>query len=346
MAQVLGLSPEIAAGAVISGAYFGDKMTPLSETTILVPQLVGGLTVYEHIRALIWTTGPAFLVALIGFALLGSRVDALESTADAREAALAALSATFHIGLGALVPIGAMVVLTVKRLPAFLSVFLAALIAGAIAPLIQPEAVTAFVNDPSLGPLSTALSAMFLAMATGFESHSGIEQIDTLFSRGGMASMLTTIWLILGALSFAAIMEYAGLLDRIVLPLIDRARRTGVLIGTVLLTAFGLNVIAGDQYVAIVLPARMFRMEFRKRGIAPHVLSRSVEDSGTVTSVLVPWNTCGAYMTGALGVSTFLYFPYCFFNLVNPLISLLYGFTGFRVDRLGPSDVQEPATVR
>ncbi len=155
-------------------------------------------------------------------------------------------------------------------------------------------------------------------MATGFVSNSGVEPIDALFTRGGMASLLTTIWLVLGALSFAAVMEHAGFLQRLLQPIVSRTRRRGSLILAVNSSGVGLNVIAGDQYVADVLPARMFRGEFSKRGLAPQVLSRAVEDSGTVTSVLVPWNTCGAYISGVLGVSTAAYFPFCFFNLLSP----------------------------
>jgi NhaC family Na+:H+ antiporter len=158
-----------------------------------------------------------------------------------------------------------------------------------------------------------------------------VPQIDELFSRGGMASLLTTIWLVLGALAFAAVMEYAGFLQRILEPIVTRTKRRGSLILAVNSSGVGLNVVAGDQYVADVLPARMFRGEFSKRGLAPQVLSRAVEDSGTVTSVLVPWNTCGAYISGVLGVPTAAYLPYCFFNILSPLLDVLYGFIGFKV---------------
>ena len=165
-------------------------------------------------------------------------------------------------------------------------------------------------------------------MANGFVSTTGNETIDALFSRGGMAGMLTTIWLILGALSYAAIMEEAGFLDRLISPIVAHAKSTGRLIAAVIGTCIGLNIIAGDQYVAIVMPSRVYRAEFARRGIAPRMLSRAVEDSGTVTSPLVPWNSCGAYMAAALGVATIAYLPFCFFNLASPVISLVYGFTG------------------
>ena len=329
MSSVLGLSEAIAAGAVISGAYFGDKMTPLSETTILVPQLVGGgLTVGQHIRNMLWTAGPALVVSLVLFFLLGRAADpnAEISTDRAREA----LAAAFHISPLNLLPLLLLVVLAVLRAPPFLSILGSAVFAAVLAPFLQWEAVAAFVDDPSLGKVATSIEAGYAAMATGFVSNSGVPQVDELFSRGGMTSMLTTIWLVLGALSFAAVMERAGFLERILQPIVSRTRGRGSLITAVNGSGIGLNVIAGDQYVACVLPARMYRQEFARRGLAPQVLSRAVEDSGTVTSVLVPWNTCGAYVAGVLGVSTIAYLPFCFFNLLSPLLDIAYGFIGFK----------------
>jgi NhaC family Na+:H+ antiporter len=175
-------------------------------------------------------------------------------------------------------------------------------------------------------------------------SKTGNAAIDTLFSRGGMASLLTTIWLVLAALSFAAIMEHAGFLERLLRPVVAHAPTRGRLIAAVNGSGIGLNVIAGDQYVADVLPARMFRTEFERRGLAPQALSRAVEDSGTVTSVLVPWNTCGAYISGVLGVSTASYFPYCFFNLASPILDVLFGFVGFKVPSAPPQPEHEEPT--
>jgi NhaC family Na+:H+ antiporter len=160
-----------------------------------------------------------------------------------------------------------------------------------------------------------------------------------------MASMLTTVWLILGALSFAAIMERAGFINRLLQPLVHRARSDGRLIAATGVTCIGLNVIAGDQYVADVLPARAYREEYARRGLAPRMLSRVVDDTGTVTSPLVPWNSCGAYMTGVLQVPTVEYLPFAFFNLINPLLSIAFGLTGFRVERTEPAEPQGQEAV-
>jgi NhaC family Na+:H+ antiporter len=336
MAKVLGLSPEIAAGAIICGAYFGDKMTPLSETTILVPKLVGGgLEVGQHVRNMFWTAGPALGISLVIFFFLGRA--ATPSGQVGVEQAQAALAREFNITVLNLLPLLLLVYFSYRKFPPFLSILGSALFAGVLAPFTQWDAVKAFVNDASLGSVATGIHAVFKAMATGFVSMSGNEKIDALFSRGGMASLLTTVWLVLGALAFAAVMEHAGFLERLLLPIVARARSRGRLILATNASGVALNVIAGDQYVADVLPARMFRREYERRGLAPQVLSRAVEDSGTVTSVLVPWNTCGAYISGVLGVSTAAYFPFCFFNLLSPLLDILYGFIGFKVPAIDES---------
>ena len=181
-----------------------------------------------------------------------------------------------------------------------------------------------------------AIQAVWQAMATGFTADTGIADIDRLLSRGGMDSMLLTLWLIIGAVTFGSIMDEVGLIRRLTSSLIARARTRGQLYLTVFASAFGLNVVAGDQYIALVLPARTFRAEFARRGLAPTNLSRLAADSGTVTSPLVPWNSCGAFMSSTLGVSTLLYLPFAFFNILSPLLSLLYGFTGFRIERTEP----------
>jgi Na+:H+ antiporter, NhaC family len=157
---------------------------------------------------------------------------------------------------------------------------------------------------------------------------------------------LTTVWLVLGALSFGAVMEHAGFLNRLMMPIVSRARSRGGLILAVNASGIGLNLIAGDQYVADVLPARMYREEFQRRGLAPQVLSRAVEDSGTVTSVLVPWNTCGAYISGVLGVSTVSYLPFCVFNILSPILDVLFGFIGFKIPTLDSTEPTGGVAVR
>jgi NhaC family Na+:H+ antiporter len=228
MAKVLGLSPEVAAGAVISGAYFGDKMTPLSETTILVPRLVGGLTVGQHVRNMFWTAGPALGISLVIFLVLG--LNAHPHGALSTDEARSALEGAFNISVVNLLPLALLVVFSVVKVPPFLAILGSALFAAVLAPFTQPDAVRAFVNRPDLGPVRTGIDAVFAAMANGFVSNAGFPKIDELFSRGGMASLLTTVWLILGALAFAAVVEHAGFLQRLMMPVVARARSRGQLV--------------------------------------------------------------------------------------------------------------------
>jgi NhaC family Na+:H+ antiporter len=286
---------------------------------------------------MVWTVAPSFVLSLVIFLIISLTENVTSTTAQV-DAARATLGQEFNISVFNLLPLVLLIVFSVIQFPAFLSIFLTALFAGALACFTQHDLVVTFANDPSLNTVSASIKGIFDAMASGFVSTSGNEAIDKLFTGGGMSNMLMTVWLILGALGFGAIMEAAGLLNRLVQGVLAKATSGGKLVATVIGTAIGLNVIAGDQYIAIVLPARTFRLEFKRRGYKPWVLSRVVEDSGTVTSPLIPWNTCGAYMSGVLGVTTFQYLPYCFFNIINPILSLIYGFTGFRMEKYGSGE--------
>lgn len=336
MATAIGASTAITAGAVISGAYFGDKMTPLSETTILTPQIVGS-DVYAHIRSMSKATVPAYLIALVIFFVIGLTTEVTVPPVDTEEA-LQAMASTYNISLLNLLPILILLLLGLRRYPAFLSILIGTLAGALVAVFLQPQIVEDFANDPSLGVVLASLKSVWIAMANGFSISSGYPEIDKLFTGGGMSSMLTTIWLIIGAMSYGAVMDYAGFNARLIEPVIQKTKSAGGTIAAVMFTSLGLNIIAGDQYIAIVLPARMFMAVFRKRGIHPETLATAVENSGTVTSPLIPWNSCGAYMSAALGVSTFTYFPYCFFNFLNFLLGLIYGFVGINVQRLGAEE--------
>jgi Na+:H+ antiporter, NhaC family len=331
IAVMLGVSPEITAGAVISGAYLGDKLSPLSETTVLTAQLVG-VDVPTHIKAQAWTSLPAFGIACVVFTVLGlsgsgDTPDLVPSSIE-----LASLDGIYWITPLNLLPLVLLVVLSVRKAPASLALLGAAMFAGLLGAVLQPDVYADFLGDSHINPLG-AIEATWSAMANGFDISSGIPEIDRLLSRGGMDSMLLTLWLIIGAVTFGALMEKFGLIGRLIDPLTARAHTTGRLYLTVFGTSFGLNVVAGDQYIALVLPARTFRREFESRGLAPTNLSRLTADSGTVTSPLVPWNSCGAFMASVLGVSTLLYLPFAVFCIASPLLSVVYGFTGFKIAR-------------
>lgn len=330
VAQDLNLG--LAAGAIISGAYFGDKMSPLSDTTNLAPAMAG-TELFTHIRHMVWTTTPSLAISLVAFTVLGLIGTPAQDTAELN-VILAALEESFVIGPHLLLPAGLVLILVVRRMPAFPALLLGALAGGVFAVLFQQEAILRFVGDVDVPRPVALVQGFWTAMFDGFTLESGNAALDDLLSRGGMSSMLNTIWLIMSAMMFGAVMETTKMLQRLAAGILSFVSGSGSLIAATLLTAFGMNILASDQYIAIVLPGRMFRAEYRKRGLKAKNLSRALEDSGTMTSVLVPWNTCGAFMAQTLGVSTFVYAPFCFFNIINPLISALYGFTGFTIEKL------------
>lgn len=341
LANMLGLSPEITAGAVISGAYVGDKVSPLSESTVLAAQL-NGVELYKHIRTQMWTTLPAAAIALIAFIALGmNQHSAFDANVTDNE--LKRFNELFHITPWNLLPLFFLLTLSVLKVPASLAIMCSALLAGIMTPIMQPQVVLRFIAEPDTAAPLLAVKAMWTAMATGFQENSGIEQIDALLSRGGMDSMLLTIWLIIGAVTFGIMVDDFGLLNKLVTPLLLRARTVGRLIASVVATAIGLNIAAGDQYIALLLPTRLFKSEFARRGLAPENLSRAVSDAGIVTSPLIPWNSCGAYMAAVLGVSTMAYMPFAIFNIAAPLITLILGITGMNIRRIL---VTEPNTMQ
>jgi NhaC family Na+:H+ antiporter len=341
VAAMLGVSTAITAGAVISGAYLGDKLSPLSETTVLTAQ-IAGVDVHEHVKRQAWTSVPAFLIALIVFAVLGLVTDANIDDEVSSAIELSKLGDIYHITPLNLLPLVLLAVLSIRKVPAVLALTASTLFAGVLGAFLQPSVMSAFVAGDA-GPVVDAIKGIWLAMANGFSIDSGIGEIDRLLSRGGMDSMLPTLWLIIGAVTFGAILEQFGLISRLIDPMIAAATSTGRLFATVFACGFGLNVVAGDQYIALVLPSKIFKVEFQRRGLAPTNLSRLTADSGTVTSPLVPWNSCGAYMGAVLGVPTLLYLPYAIFCYASPTLSVLYGATGFRIERLEPTPTRELA---
>ena len=380
----LGIPKPMIAGAIISGGYFGDKMSPLSDTTNLAPAMAGA-NLFDHIRHMVYTSGPSLVLSLIIFGILGVGQSGSLDTNQV-DAMRQALERGFLIHPLLLLPpagVIAMVVLRVPPLPALMGgYFLGAVLAGV-------------VQGQSLGQL--------LAVSYhGVQASTGLATVDDLLNRGGLSSMFSTIILVVCALCFGGVMERAGMLEAIAAAMLRLARRpliilayvAGLICGVVLwaglgqslsfaaisglvlavalhavlffvgrgisqseapppetrnaggvvlatvCTCLGMNVLASDQYLAIVIPGRMYRDAYRKLGLAPRNLSRVLEDSGTLTSVLIPWNTCGAYMIATLGVAAWTYVPYCFLNLLNPLVSIFYGFTGITMLRESPKEAE------
>ena len=328
----------MAAGAVISGAYFGDKMSPLSDTTNLAPA-VAGSDLFEHIRHMVWTTAPSFVAALILFLAAGFVTPIPEGTAEL-DAILDVIDSQFTIGPHLLIPVIVVLALVVRKVPAFPALLIGALLGGVFAIVFQPAAVLSYMGASELPTWVSLVKGVWVAMYGGFELRSGNVALDELLSRGGMASMLMTVWLIMTAMIFGAVMETTGLLQVIAIRILTVVTGTGSLISATLLTSFGMNVLASDQYIAIVLPGRMFRGEYERQRLDPKNLSRTLEDAGTLTSVLVPWNTCGAFMAQTLGVATLTYAPFAFFNILNPFVAAAYGFTNIGLPRLEESETE------
>ena len=329
IATGLGLSPSITAGAVISGAYFGDKMSPLSDTTNLAPA-IAGTDLFSHIRHMIWTTGPSLLIALIMFLFIGLSSES-SGNSEGLELIQATLQNTFNINIISFIPIIVIFILAYKKVPAFPTILIGALLAGLFSAIFQPQVVKSFVGEPDLSTGLVMVSGVWTALHSGFALESGVEIVDDLLTRGGMASMLNTIWLVICALAFGAVLETTNILKKLVESVLLLANSTGSLIITTIATCIGINIIAADQYISIVLPGRMYRAEFKRRKLAARNLSRTLEDSGTITSPLIPWNTCGAYMSASLGVATFSYLPFCFFNLINPLVAIIYAIFNVKI---------------
>ncbi len=340
----LGLSPVITAGAIISGAYFGDKISPLSDTTNLAPA-VAGAELFDHIRHMTWTTIPSLVLAIIIFAVLGFNSGAV---ADAEKIVKLSsdLKTQFNIGLINLVPMVVLMAMAVKKVPAFPTVFIGALLGGVWALLFQQELVQKMADD-SLPAFLGTLKIIWTTLHSGFVIESGNAELDKLLSGGGMAKMMNTVWLIMSAMVFGSVLEHTGLLRRFVEVILAKAHSTGSLITSTIATCIATNILTADQYMAIVMPGRMYKEEFARRGLAPVNLSRTLEDGGTITSPLVPWNTCGAYMHGVLNVSPLEYIFYAFFNLINPLLAIIYAYCGVKILKLTPpQSVPNPVAVK
>lgn len=327
IAAASGLSVEITAGAVISGAYFGDKLSPLSDTTNLAAA-VTTTELFEHIRFLLWTTIPALVVALIVFGILSAT--AATDIDESRIAMISqAIEANYDLSPMLLLPLVVTLTLAAFRKPAFTSLLIGAATAGLVALITQPQLLS------ENGTLHTIWSVA----ANGFESSTQNEALDDLLSRGGMESMLNTVWLIIAAMFFGGMMETSGSLRVLTTYLLMGVANGPALMRRAGLTSFASNFVTSDQYLSIALPSRMYADQFYDMNLKSKNLSRVLEDYGTVTSVLVPWNTCGAFMAATLGVATQDYLWFCIFNLASPIISYAYTLANFKVELLDGGEV-------
>ncbi len=345
--KVMGMNLGMVAGAVLSGAYFGDKMSPLSDTTNLAPAMAGG-ELFSHIRYMAYTTVPSILVTIVAFIFLNFTQDT-SNAVDTSEM-LTAIDASFNIsGWLFIVPI-VVIVLIVRKTKPIIALLIGTLLGAIFAVIFQPQIIlnivaTAMVSADSdlvksevlasLGlNFKTAYQGTMIAMTEGTSVETANTKLNDLFSAGGMSGMLGTIWLIICAMVFGGVMDAIGALDRISRTLLSMAKSVFGLFASTVASCLALNVTASDQYLAIVVPGKMFAKAYEDRGLAPENLSRTLEDAGTVTSVLIPWNTCGAYQSGVLNVSVADYFFYAIFNWLSPIMTLIFAAFSIKIKQL------------
>jgi NhaC family Na+:H+ antiporter len=314
----------------LSGAYFGDKMSPLSDTTNLAPAMAGG-DLFTHIRYMLLTTVPTLVVTLIVFVVLGLTIDT-SGEADT-QSILNSIDATFNIsGWLFLVPLG-VILMILKKTPPLMALLIGTLLGGVFALIFQPEIIAGLSGTKELS-FENGYKGILNAITVSTEIATDNVALNDLFTSKGMSGMLGTIWLIVCAMVFGGIMDGIGALSKISETLLGMAKTTFGLFASTVASCLALNVTASDQYLAIVIPGKMFAKAYKDKGLAPENLSRTLEDSGTVTSVLIPWNTCGAYHSGVLGVSVADYFVYAIFNWLSPFMTLLFAAFQIKIAQL------------
>ncbi|WP_245807681.1 Na+/H+ antiporter NhaC [Halobacillus massiliensis] len=315
--QGLGLDLAMVAGAVISGVYFGDKVSPLSETTNMAPGITGA-ELFEHIKHMMFTTIPALLISLVLYTIIGLRFTSSSASISEVADLQGQLSDIFTISPWLLLAPLAVIIMMVRKMPAIPALTIGSLIGVAFAAGFQGM------------PIGEAFSVMYY----GYSQEVGVEVVDNLLNNGGMESMMYTVALIMIAMSYGGILEKAGILEAIVIALLSFAKNTGSLIATTVATCIAANIVACDQYLSIILPGRMYSKAYQDRNLHPKNLSRTIEDAGTMTSPLVPWNTCGAFMFATLGVSSLSYAPFAFLCLISPIIAIIYGYCNIKIEYL------------
>jgi len=325
--SVLKIPLGMVAGAIISGAYFGDKLSPLSDTTNLAPAMAGG-ELFNHIKYMTYTTVPSILFTLIVFSILNltQNYNVLPDTGDL----LGAIREKFTINFWLfLVPI-TVIILIVKKTPPLVALLVGTLMGALFAIFFQPQILLDITGSKTLNS-KIAYKAILDAISVSTQVNTSNAILNDLFISGGMKGMLDTIWLIICAMVFGGIMDAIGALKVISNALLSWAKNTFQLFASTVASCLAINLTASDQYLSIVIPGKMFSKAYEERNLAPENLSRTLEDSGTVTSVLIPWNTCGAYQSGVLGVSVLEYFFFAIFNWLSPIMTLIYAALSIRI---------------
>ena len=318
--KALGVPVGMVAGAVISGAYFGDKLSPLSDTTNLAPAMAGG-ELFSHIRYMTYTTIPSIVITIIVFLILS--LTQSTSGASDTEILMRAIEEKFTITPWLFIVPGVVILLIIKKSPPLIALLIGTLLGGVFALLFQ-SSILLEITDSNKLSFEVGYRAIMNSITVSTEIKTSNILLNDLFTSGGMEGMLGTIWLIICAMVFGGIMDAIGALGKISNALLNWAQTTFQLFASTVASCLAINLTASDQYLSIVIPGKMFAKAYKDRKLAPENLSRTLEDSGTVTSVLIPWNTCGAYQSGVLGVGVGEYFIYAIFNWLSPFMTLLY----------------------
>jgi Na+:H+ antiporter, NhaC family len=333
--KALGFEEGIIAGSIISGAYFGDKMSPLSDTTNLAPAMAG-TDLFTHIRYMAKTTVPSIVITLIIFIIIGMNYETAGSVEDVKTIS-SVIQEKFSITPWLFIVPAAVLIMIVKKVPALPALLTGALLGGVFALIFQPQIITEIANDQG-SYTYLGFKAVMMSLYGDISVVTENDIVNELLMTGGMAGMLNTIWLIICAMVFGGIMEESGMLKVMAEAIIRKVHRVGSLIASTAATCMFFNVTTSDQYLAILVPGRMYADVYKKRGLKPENLSRTLEDSATVTSVLVPWNTCGATQASVLGVATLVYAPFCFFNIISPFMTILYGYLNLGIRYIEPEE--------
>ncbi len=326
--MALGLNKAVIAGAIISGAYFGDKMSPLSDTTNLAPAMAG-TDIFTHIRYMFYTTIPSLTITLVIFFIWGFQTDFHEASTNI-EQIQTSLSETFNINPALLLVPVILLVIIARKTPPIPAMLAGTILGGICAVIFQPDIIR-HIAGPDKNYFISSYMAFVNSMFGDITIETSNSTMNELLSSSGMAGMLPTVWLIISAMIFGGAMEAGGLLKKITQTQMKFIRSKGSLVSSTAFTCIFFNTTASDQYISIVVPGRMYKEAYKHYDLKPEVLSRTLEDAGTATSVLIPWNTCGATQSTVLGVPTLSYLPYCFFNIISPFMTMTFAYLNIKI---------------
>lgn len=328
----LGINPAITAGVVVSGAYFGDKMSPMSDTTNLASGIAGS-NIFEHVRHMVYTVTPSYLIALVAYYIIGRRVATTNQGIhmEMKDTLQNAIQNEFVVSPWLMLPVLFLLMAVILKWPALVSMFVGVMMGLFCMGVVQGININDFFEIMHYGYESTSSNIKLTDNYT----------VASIVGGGGFNVMLWTVSVVMCSMSFAGVMEVTGMLGQLVEGVLKFSKSTGSLVLTTICTCIMINLLTADQYLAIILPGRMYKEAFEDRHLKHKNLSRCLEDSATLTSPLIPWNVCGATMTGFLGVPTIQYAPYAILNYINPIVSVIYGFLGITMEKMSDEEYEK-----